>query len=249
MKPLPENTCIIIPAFNEEACIGMLMDEIRCELPGYSVIVVSDGSDDRTAAVSAEYGAIVLDLPCNIGVGGAVQAGFRYAFEKGFSFAVRCDGDGQHPPHEISALLAAMDTAGTDMVIGSRFLDKKSYRSTWFRYCGIRGLSLFLSLICRQRVTDPTSGFQVINRPLLFFLSRCYPTDYPEPEALALIRRQGYSFCETSVVFRERQAGESSIRTWGTLYYVFKVLLALLVDRARPVDQRYARKELEYLLP
>ena len=248
MKPTTENTCIIIPAFNEEESIGALLDEIKRDAPWYPVVVISDGSHDRTAEVAGKHGAKVLDLPCNIGVGGAVQAGFSYAFEQGFQYAVRCDGDGQHPPSEIPHLVDAITESGADMVIGSRFLNKKSYRSTWFRFCGIKGLALFISLICRNKVTDPTSGFQIINRPLLCMFSRFYPTDYPEPEALAFIRRQGYSFSEVAVVFRERQAGQSTIRTWGTFYYLFKVFLALLVDRARPIDHHYSRKSLEYLL-
>jgi hypothetical protein len=138
-----------------------------------------------------------------------------------------------------------LHTGKVDLVIGSRFLGKRTYTSTLIRYCGISCLARFLSLICRKRITDPTSGFQVLNRLLLCFFSNSYPVDYPEPEALALMRRQGYDFLEVPVTFRERLAGRSTIRGWGTLYYVLKVFLALLVDRARPVNPRYAKSNLE----
>ena len=248
MRPTADNTAIVIPAYNEEACIGDLLQEVREHMPGYRCIVVNDGSSDRTANVARVHGATVLELPCNLGVGGAVQAGYRYAFETGYRFAIRCDGDGQHPPPEMPKLVDRMTETGVDMVVGSRYLEEKSYRSTWFRYCGILVLSSMLSRICRKRVKDPTSGFQLLNRPLLYFFGHQYPTDYPEPEALALMRRQGYDFEEAPVAFRARTAGQSSIMAWGTFYYIVKVFLALLVDRFRSVERDYSRERLEYLL-
>lgn len=244
MDEASDSTVVIVPAFDEEDSLGALLEELAQEVPELDVVVVSDGSGDGTVRVADKHGATVLDLPCNLGVGGAVQAGFRYAFDKDYRFAVRCDGDGQHPPAEIPKLLAAMREHDVDLVIGSRFLGDRTYTSTWVRYCGITGLAWFLSLICRKRVTDPTSGFQIVNRLLMYFFSRSYPSDYPEPEALALMRRQGYDFVEVPVNFRERIAGSSTIRGWGTLYYVIKVFLALLVDRARPIDPRYDRASL-----
>jgi len=232
---------VVIPAYNEEESLGPLLSEMRTAVPELDVLVVNDGSADRTADVAAAHGAAVLDLPCQLGVGGAVQAGLRYAFEHGYTYVVRCDAAGPHPPGEIPKMLAAVRGDGVDLVIGSRFLGLKTYGSTVFRYCGIMGLAAFLSLICRKRVTDPTSGFQALSRPLMYFFSRSYPADYPEPEALALMRRQGYDFVEVPVAFRERAAGRSSIRGWGTLYYVLKVFLALCVDRARSIDPNYSR--------
>jgi len=241
MKSRKSDTVILIPAFNEEQSLGSLLVEIGKFCPNFDVVVISDGSVDNTVVVAREHGAQVIDLPCNLGVSSAVQAGFRYAYEQGYKYAIRCDGDGQHPPSEMVNLIEGMKANKTDMVLGSRFLGEKSYTSTWVRYCGIHGLAMFLSIICRKRVTDPTSGFQMLNRPLLYFFSNVYPMDYPEPEALALMRREGYSFCEVPTMFRERTAGRSTIGKWGTLYYVFKVFLALLVDRARPIDLRYSR--------
>ncbi len=244
MKCKRSDSVILIPAYNEEASIASLLDEVRSCQPAMDIVIINDGSTDGTAAVAVKNGAEVLDLPCNLGVGGAVQAGFRYAYENGYTYAIRCDGDGQHPPSEMKNLIAAMKSGNVDLVIGSRFLGESDYKSTWIRYCGIHSLAAFLSVICRRKVTDPTSGFQMLNRPLLYFFSRVYPMDYPEPEALALMRREGYDFCEVAASFRKRKAGKSTIGKWGTLYYVFKVFLALLVDRARPLDVRYSRQNI-----
>jgi len=209
-------------------------------------VVINDCSEDRTAAVARKHGAEVLDLPCNLGVGGAVQAGFRYACDHGYQYVIRCDGDGQHQPSEISTLVAGMQAGDADLVIGSRFLDRHdgSYKSTAFRSAGIRVLAWMLSAICRAQVTDPTSGFQMLNRALLCCFARSYPVDYPEPEALALLRRQGYRFKEVPARFRARTTGRSSIQSRDALYYALKVGLALVIDRARTVDPRLARHKL-----
>lgn len=230
---------IIIPAFNEEAAIGALLDEVRGQCPDLDVIVINDGSSDGTAEVVKSRDVVLLDLPCNLGVGGAVQAGFRYAYTQGYDYVVRIDGDGQHPPAEIPKLIQAILEGHTDLVIGSRFLGQGSLVSTWFRFLGIKALALFLSIICRRRVTDPTSGFWVVNRKLLFYFAHDYPTEYPEPEAIALLRRYGYSYMEQPVVFRPRLAGQSSIGRWGTIYYMMKVGLALVVDRIKPIHLRF----------
>lgn len=239
--PLPGRGLVLIPAFNEEESIPALLDEVKGACPELDILVVSDGSRDDTAKRARVAGAKVLELPCNLGVGGAVQAGFMYAFENGYDFVARIDGDGQHPPAEIGKLMAAMAQSDADLMVGSRFLSVESYRSSFLRLLGIKLIAVFLSLICRTRVTDPTSGFWLVNRKLLYFFANNYPTEYPEPEALALLRRQGYSFKEVAVVFRARQQGQSSIRGWGTLYFAFKVGLALVIDRLRPIDPRYAR--------
>jgi len=238
-----DKSIAVVPAYNEQESIGILIEEMKKAVPGLAIVVVSDGSVDRTVEVARDAGARVLDLPCNLGVGGAVQAGFRYAYEQGYEYAIRCDGDGQHPPSEIPNLIEGMKRFNVDMIIGSRHLSDKVYKNTLVRKCGIKCLSAFLSLICRRTVTDPTSGFQMLSRSLLYLFSKSYPHDYPEPEALALMRRQGYDYAEVPACFRERMAGESTIRSWGTLYYVIKVFIALIIDRARPVDPRLARKK------
>lgn len=236
---------VVVPAFNEEASLGGLLAEIRAALPQVPMLVVSDGSKDRTVDVARSAGVRVLDLPHNMGVGGAVQAGFQYAVRNGFSHVLRMDGDGQHPPAEAAKLIARMAESGADLVVGSRFGATRECVSSRFRYAGIRTLALFLSLICRARISDPTSGFWLVSRPLLDYFARYYPTDYPEPEAVALLRRQGYSFAEAPVRFRGRQAGQSSIGFVDALYYMVKVGLALLVDRVREVNPRFAKKRLE----
>lgn len=239
-----DRTIVIVPAYNEEESIGTLVAEIRERYPELDILVIDDGSVDRTAQVARASGAIVLPLPCNLGVGGAVQAGFAYASDFNYDYALRCDGDGQHPPESLGVLLKEIRKNEVDLVIGSRHLSDQKYRNTMLRSFGIRGLALLLSRICRKRVTDPTSGFQALNRPLLYFFARRYPTDYPEPEALALMRRQGYDFTEVAVPFRARTTGTSSIDTWDTLYYIIKVFLALVVDRARKIDPRYSREHI-----
>ena len=236
-----KTTALIIPAYNEELSLRALLREVREHLPDLDVIVVSDGSVDQTASVAAREGAHVLDLPCNLGVGGAVQAGFQYALARGYRHVVRIDGDGQHPPSEVRRLLDFARQSPADLVVGSRFSSAGTHTSNLFRFMGIKMLAGFLSIICRQRITDPTSGFWVVKRSLLRYFAADYPVDYPEPEALALLRRQGYSFAELPVAFRPRLAGQSSIHGWGTVYYALKVGLALLVDRVRVINPRLAR--------
>ena len=235
------DTLLIIPAYNEEAAIGSLVDEVRSAVKDMDIAIINDGSDDLTAEVAGTKGVIVLDLPCNLGVGGAVQTGFKYAYREGYKYVVRIDGDGQHPPSEIPKLLSELKKNNHDLVIGTRFGANNEIVSTVFRYAGIKALALFLSFICRTRVTDPTSGFWAMNRGILSLFSRCYPIDYPEPEAIALLHRQGYTMTEVPVAFRLRKTGKSSIRSWYTIYFTLKVGLALVIDRIRPVNRMYAK--------
>lgn len=238
-----KNFVVIIPAFNEAAALPSLLAELKQILPSTPVVVVSDGSKDSTAEVARKCGVVVIDLPCNLGVGGAVQAGLQYACQKGYDRVVRIDGDGQHNPADIPALLAHMNEKNVDLVIGSRFLGNKiTGVGTKWRKLGNIALAKFLSIICRNKVTDPTSGFWCVSNGLANYFSRYYPTDYPEPEALSLLCRQGYTFSEVGVVVRQRQHGVSSITSIGTIYFALKVFIALVADRLRPVDKNYARK-------
>ena len=233
-----QRTMVLVPAYNEEASISRLLADVRRHLPGAAVVVVDDGSADRTAEMARAAGARVLRLPCNLGVGPAVQTGFRFAIEAGFDYLIRLDGDGQHPPAEALKLIAAMRAQPTDLVVGTRYGEGSTYRGNWFRRVVLKGLALFISVICRKWITDPTSGFWLVTRPLLQCFSLHYPSDYPEAEAIALLRRQGFSLEEVPVAFKPRQAGESSIRAWGTVLFAAKVFLALFVDRLRAVDRR-----------
>lgn len=243
---IPSNEFIIlIPAFNEQDAIVPLIAGIRAVWPEVSICFIDDHSTDNTKRVLREEGCAYLHLPCNLGVGGAMQAGFRYAFDEGFMYAIRLDGDGQHPPAESVKLMERMAMGDVDMVVGSRFLGEQTYTSTLFRQAGIWGLATVLSLVCRRHITDPTSGFQMVNRAVMNYFAHQYPGEYPEPESLALLSRQGYRVCEVPVRFRARHAGKSSIRRWGTFFYMFKVGVALFVDRCRAVDPRFDRRQAE----
>ena len=233
---------LIIPCYNESESIPTLLDEVSRAKTGLDVLVINDGSTDRTADVVRAMDVALLNLPCNLGVGHAVQAGFQYGVEMGYDFIVRIDGDGQHPPGEISKLIEMADKTSADLIVGSRFGAGNEMISTRLRYVGILLLSWFLSAICKGRISDPTSGFWCIRRDLFSYFAKEFPTDYPEPEALAILRRQGYAYAEIPVTFRAREAGESSIKSWGTLYFAFKVGLAIVVDRLRPVNKVYAKR-------
>ena len=239
---------VLIPVYNEESNIEPLLREVRENLPDVPVCVINDCSQDRTAHYLRSADCAYLELPCNLGVGGAMQTGFLYAYEQGYDYALRIDGDGQHPPSACGALIDRMKQGDVDMVVGSRFLGERAYTSTWLRQAGILGLARVLSLVCRRRITDPTSGFQIVNRSVMCYFAHQYPGDYPEPESLALLSRQGYRVCEVPAQFRPRANGESSICRWGALFYVFKVGVALFVDRCRAMDPRFDRRSVEAAL-
>lgn len=238
-----QRLALVIPAYNEEETVGDVVRACLRDFPGAAVLVVSDGSADRTVERARAAGATVLELPCNLGVGPAVQAGLQWAHANGFRLVARLDADGQHLPSEVSRLLARMEETGADFVTGSRFLPGASFEtgSTATRRAGNRLLAFFLSLICRARVTDPTSGLWCVRGPLLRYFAHRYPAEYPEPEAMALLRRQGYDMAEAPVRVLPRQAGRSHLRSFGVLYFALRVGLALLADRVRPVDRRFAK--------
>jgi hypothetical protein len=224
----------IVPALNEEAAVAGVIDELRAFDPGLVIVVVDDGSVDRTAAVAAARGARVLRLPFNLGIGGAVQTGFRYAFERGYDIAVRVDGDGQHDPSQLSLVLEPVLRGEADIVVGSRFAgDLDGYRSSRPRRVGIRLLASVVSRIVGQRVTDTTSGFQALNREGIALFARDYPHDYPEVEATVLVFRHRLRLREVPVSMRERGGGRSSITTLRSVYYMVKVLLAIFVGLFR----------------
>jgi glycosyltransferase involved in cell wall biosynthesis len=247
MLVVPPKTLILIPVYNEEENLPPLLAEVREFLGEVPVCVINDGSTDRTPEVLRRADCRCLHLACNLGVGGAMQAGFHYAVAQGFDYVIRLDGDGQHPPRECAALIERMTRGDVDLVVGSRFLGERVYRGSAMRQLGIRGLGWLLSLTSGQRITDPTSGFQMMNRRALGYFAREYPSDYPEPESLARLSRQGYRFAEVPAVFRVRAHGVSSIPPWGALWYTFRVGVALLVDRARPIDPRFDRREREVM--
>lgn len=219
----------IVPAYNEARNLPRLAEALRAHAPQLEVCLVDDGSTDETAQVAEGLGWTVLRLPMNLGIGGAVQAGYLWALERGHDVAIQIDGDGQHDPADVGALLAPIRAERADVVIGSRFLSDGGFRSTLVRRAGIRYLSWFLRLRCGARVTDPTSGFRAAGRDAIALFARYYPSDYPEPEAIALARRAGLRIVEAPVRMRERAHGRSSITVFRSLYYLVKVSLALVL--------------------
>jgi glycosyltransferase involved in cell wall biosynthesis len=231
----------IVPALNEERSIGGVVDEIRASDPELDVLVIDDGSHDRTAAVAEAHGARVVRLPFNLGIGGSVQTGFRYASEHDYDLAVRLDGDGQHDPSQIERIVAPVVAGDVDICVGSRFVGEEGFRSSRSRRIGIRILAGTVSLLTRQRVTDTTSGFQALNRKAIDLFADDYPHDYPEVEATVLLHKHRLRLCEVPVQMRERAAGRSSITALRSIYYMAKVLLAILVGifrrRATPLEE------------
>jgi glycosyltransferase involved in cell wall biosynthesis len=223
----------IVPAFNEQDSVTQVIEEIRAFDPDFDIVVVDDGSADATSAAAVRLGAHVVRLPFNLGIGGAVQTGFRYAFENGFAIAVRVDGDGQHDPAQLGVLLAPVLADEADIVVGSRFTGDGGYRSSRSRRVGITILAKTLSAIVGRRVTDPTSGFQALNRRAIALFAADYPHDYPEVEAALMVHKHQLRMTEVPVQMRERSAGRSSIGALAAVYYMVKVLLALFVGLFR----------------
>jgi glycosyltransferase involved in cell wall biosynthesis len=229
----------IVPAYNEAGSIGSVIDEIRAADPDLDVVVIDDGSRDRTGELAAARGAHAIRLPFNLGIGAAVQTGYRYAFENGFDLALRVDGDGQHDPSQASALAVPVLDGQADVSVGSRFVGTDGYRSSRPRRFAIRVLAWTVSALTGPSVTDPTLGFQVANRRAIALFAADYPHDYPEVEATVLLAKHGLRRIEVPVEMRERSAGHSSIGAVSSVYYMIKVLLALFVGIFRPPDPAY----------
>jgi glycosyltransferase involved in cell wall biosynthesis len=232
----------IVPAYNEAGAIASTVAEIRAHAPDFDVLVIDDGSTDDTARRARDAGAVVLSHPFNLGIGGAVQSGYRYALERDYDVAVQVDGDGQHDARCIPSLLEHLrSTPGLNMVTGSRFLvtDDDGYRSSASRRIGIRLFARILSLVVGRRVTDPTSGFRICDRRGIELFARDYPHDYPEVEAVLMLHAHSLTGDEAPVRMRPRTTGTSSINATESVVYMVKVLLAIFVGllRARPVPQ------------
>jgi glycosyltransferase involved in cell wall biosynthesis len=221
---------IIIPAYNEEGSVGKVIEDIRTDLLQADILVVNDGSIDRTSEKARAGGATVLELPFNLGIGGAMQAGYKYAYEKGYDIAIQVDADGQHDTKEIPGLLSSLEAKGVDVILGSRFIGDSEYRSSFMRRVGIAIFSGVISAIVKQKITDPTSGFRAANRKAIQLFAFNYPQDYPEPEAVVLLHQCRLKMEEVPVGMSERYSGESSITKIRSVYYMVKVLLAIFVD-------------------
>jgi glycosyltransferase involved in cell wall biosynthesis len=243
MTPTPlidHCSCLaVVPAYNEAATVSKVIGALREATPGIDVVVIDDGSTDQTARRARESGARVLELPFNLGIGGAVQAGFKYAREHGYDYMVQVDGDGQHDPTQIRLLFDAMESGDVDMICGSRFVTPTGYVAPISRRTGIHIFAFLLSMLLRQQVTDPTSGFRLYNRRAIAVFARDYPHDYPEVEAVLMLHHHRLTMREVPVRMFQRGGGVSSISSGKSAYYMVKVLLALFVGlaRARPVPE------------
>lgn len=222
---------IIIPAYNEAENIEKVVDNLIENYPQYDYLIVNDGSTDDTRKI-CRYGHYqVLNLPINLGIGGAVQAGYRYAWENGYDAAAQIDGDGQHDVAFLAGMLELLEEGRADEVIGSRFVEKEGFQSSHLRRIGIRILSLLGWILTGVQVKDITSGYRVVNRKFIRIFADDYPADYPEPEAMVIVAVHGGKIKEYPVVMRDREKGESSITFKKSVYYMCKVTLAMLIRR------------------
>ena len=230
-----DRSCLaVVPAYNEAATVGSVVRSLHENAPAFDVVVIDDGSTDETARVAADAGARVVTHPFNLGIGGAVQSGFRFALENGYQYMVQVDGDGQHDPCEIDKLVARMeDDPALDVAVGSRFVEDLEYSGPVSRRAGIHVFAFLLSRFVDQKITDPTSGFRLYNRRAIGLFARDYPHDYPEVEAVLVLHHHRLRMCEVPVRMFARGGGKSSIRSGKSAYYMVKVLLALFVGLAR----------------
>lgn len=224
-------TLVIIPAYNERENILKTIDDIKKFSADVDYIVVNDCSTDGTNDLLTQKGEPFLDLPINLGIGGAVQAGYRYAKEHGYDIAVQFDGDGQHSAQYIKSIIAPIEHGDADFVIGSRFIEKKGFQSSAMRRAGILFLSGLLHVLCKVRIKDVTSGMRAVNRAMICEFAQDYAQDYPEPEAILSAGLKGARIVEVPVEMRERQGGTSSIDLLKSVYYMVKVSLALVISR------------------
>lgn len=235
---------IIMPAHNEAANLPVVIPEVLKAAPGYDLLVVDDGSRDQTAIVAARLGARVVSLPVNLGYGGAVQTGFRYAVRHGYDLAVVMDADGQHDPSGIPLLAETVASGSADVAVGSRFRGRMDYRQPWVKRVGMAIFAWIVSRITGRTVTDPTSGFQALNADVLrFFAFDNYPVDYPDADTLLVLHYAGFRVTEVPVTMRERFSGTSMHSGWRPFYYVSKMWLAIamviLRQKTRASAQRW----------
>jgi len=221
---------VVVPAYNEAEAIARTVRDLRRQAPWADVLVVNDGSTDETPERARAAGAKVLDLPVNLGIGGAVQTGYRYAHENGYDLAFQFDGDGQHRARRLADLARPLLAAEADLVVGSRFLRPRGATSSVGRIAGIRVLAAAVSAVTGRRITDPTSGFRGVGRCGIELFAQVYPQDYPEPESLVLAHKHGLRVTEVPAAMRRRRGGVSSIPFWVGVHYMAKVLLAVLME-------------------
>lgn len=223
---------IIIPAYNEEESISQLIDDLEENYPQYDYVVINDASTDSTQNILSNKKANYINLPINLGIGGGVQTGYLYAFEKGYDIAVQMDGDGQHLPEYLETIISPVVDGRADAVVGSRFINNEGFQSSFMRRVGIGFLSKLIHMLTGMNVRDVTSGFRAVNRKCIEIFAREYAQDYPEPEALITSSMRGLKTIEVPVVMQERTGGNSSISGLKSIYYMVKVSLAIVLSRA-----------------
>jgi len=227
---MDKKTLIVVPAYNEEKSIENVLKSIKEECSFCDVVVVNDGSGDATAKIAERNGVVVISVPYNLGIGGAVQTGLLYAQKNGYDIALQLDADGQHKADEVYKLINTLEKDHSDMVLGSRFKDKNDYHSTFMRRLGNMIFSSLIAMVTRQFFTDSTSGFRAFNRRAINFLATNYPTDFPEPESLVILKKHGFKILEVPVSMEERQGGQSSVTKFKAVYFMISISIAILID-------------------
>lgn len=229
---------IIIPAYNESENIENTVKDIQKKAPDFDYVIINDCSGDKTREVCEANNFNIVNLPVNLGIGGAVQTGYKYACKYGYDIAVQVDGDGQHDPAFLNEMADTLIKEDADMLIGSRFLEKEGFQSSKIRRVGISYFTWLIKILTGKKITDPTSGLRMINRKLIEIFAESYPRDYPEPESVVHVIKLKKKVVEIPVVMRERQGGSSSIRFFSSIYYMIKVTIAILTEKMRRHDIR-----------
>lgn len=235
---------LMIAAYNEEENIERVVDDLEIHYPQYDYLIINDGSTDSTEEICRRRAYSYVSLPVNLGIGGAIQTGYRYALENGYDIAIQIDGDGQHDPAYLEALIRPILEGKADYTIGSRFLKREGFQSSGARRAGIHFLSGLICFLCGLRIFDVTSGFRAVGIRSIRAFAENYPTDYPEPEAIldAVMRRERLT--EVPVIMREREHGQSSINLRRSVYYMIKVTLDLVICRISYGVRREKREDL-----
>ena len=224
---------IIIPAYNEEACIEKTVENIQKSAPSFDYIIINDCSGDKTKEICEKKQFHFINLSVNLGIGGAVQTGYMYALENHYDVAVQVDGDGQHDAAFLNEMAMFMEENQADMVIGSRFIEKKGFQSSGLRRMGIKFFTGLIKVLTGKTITDPTSGLRMVDREIIKIFAENYPQDYPEPETVVSVIRKNMKVKEIPVVMKERQGGVSSISPRKSVYYMIKVSLAIIIECLR----------------
>ena len=224
---------IIIPAYNESECIEETVRDIMENAPDFDYVIINDCSTDNTREICEKNGFNIVNLPINLGIGGAVQTGYMYAVEYDYDLAVQVDGDGQHDPQFLREMAEYLEHHDADMVIGSRFIEKEGFQSSFIRRVGIVYFTKLIKLCTGKTITDPTSGLRMAGKKVIKLFADCYPKDYPEPESTVMALNHDCKVEEIPVVMRARQGGVSSITMKRSIYYMVKVTLAILMEALR----------------